>query len=80
MSSYALVKAIEKATERCRRSKTNYCVVEIDKGDEREIDVVPERYVHYDEFEAFSGRVLVDVFYDNGMIFADPKGPNCERQ
>jgi hypothetical protein len=65
MNGTDFTKAVERARVRCAETKQPYCVIEIDKGDDREVTICKQDYYENDpEFEAFNGAVLAEVYLD----------------
>ena len=64
MNGADFTKAVERARLRCAKTKVPYCVIEIDKGDDREVTICKQDYLDDPEFEAFDGAVLAEVYLD----------------
>ena len=62
---YQVNEAVELARTRAKLRKKDYAVVRIDDGESMVVKVVPNDYTHEAEFEAFNGKVICEVFYDD---------------
>jgi hypothetical protein len=56
--------AVERARTRANLNKKDYAVVLIDNGEQRVIKVMPNNYTYEEEFDAFNGKVICEVYYD----------------
>ena len=62
---YQVNEAVERARTRAKLRKKDYAVVRIDDGESMVVKVVPNDYTYEEEFEAFNGKVICEVFYSD---------------